>query len=220
MADEGFHEIQLSGKHLVALFMAATVVAVVIFLCGVMVGRNINAQRLALAEAASAAPIDPTADIRSSEPAAPPPSTSPSSGSAASQETLSYPDRLSGSTPASESLKPPPRAATPAPAPPPPPPARAEEVEPAAATSSTPAAGEPAGSGFAVQVAAVRERTEADTIARRLSSKGYSAYVMTPARGAPRVFRVRVGKFKERREAEQVAGRLEKEEQFKPWITR
>jgi cell division septation protein DedD len=221
MADEGFHEIQLSGKHLVALFMAATVVAVVIFLCGVMVGRNINAQRLALAEAASAAPIDPTAEVRPSEPPPPPPSTAASSGSAASRETLSYPDRLSGNAPASESLKPAPREAAPAPAPaPPPPPAAEDPVEPAAATSGATAAREPAGSGFAVQVAAVRERSEADTIARRLSSKGYSAYVMAPARGTPRVFRVRVGKFKDRREAEQVAGRLAKEEQFKPWITR
>jgi hypothetical protein len=31
---------------------------------------------------------------------------------------------------------------------------------------------------------------------------------------------VRVGKYKSRREAEQVAARLEKEEQFKPWISR
>jgi len=41
MQDEGFHEIQLNGKQLVFLFMAATVVAVVIFLCGVMVGRGV-----------------------------------------------------------------------------------------------------------------------------------------------------------------------------------
>jgi hypothetical protein len=34
------------------------------------------------------------------------------------------------------------------------------------------------------------------------------------------VFRVRVGKYKERRDAESVAARLEREEQFKPWITR
>jgi cell division septation protein DedD len=71
-----------------------------------------------------------------------------------------------------------------------------------------------------VQVAAVRERTEADTIAKRLSTRGYRAYVMAPSDGAPRVYRVRVGKFKERREAEEVAGKLQKEEQFKPWITR
>jgi SPOR domain len=31
---------------------------------------------------------------------------------------------------------------------------------------------------------------------------------------------VRVGKFKARAEAEKVASRLEREEQFKPWITR
>jgi cell division protein FtsN len=34
------------------------------------------------------------------------------------------------------------------------------------------------------------------------------------------VFRVRVGKFNTRREAESVAARLQKEEQFKPWVTR
>jgi cell division protein FtsN len=33
-------------------------------------------------------------------------------------------------------------------------------------------------------------------------------------------YRVRVGKFKTKREAEAVAARLQKEEQFKPWITR
>ena len=42
MSDEGFHEIQLNGKQLVFLFMAATVVSVVIFLCGVMVGRGVR----------------------------------------------------------------------------------------------------------------------------------------------------------------------------------
>lgn len=70
-----------------------------------------------------------------------------------------------------------------------------------------------------VQVAAVRQRAEADTIARRLSGKGYPAFVTTPA-GAANVFRVRVGKYPDRREAESVAGPLEKEEQVKPWITR
>jgi cell division septation protein DedD len=56
---------------------------------------------------------------------------------------------------------------------------------------------------------------------KRLSSKGYPAYVVTPAKDAPsQIFRVRVGKFKERSEADSVAARLEKEEQFKPWIVR
>lgn len=229
MADEGFHEIQLSGKHLVALFMAATVVSVVIFLCGVMVGRGITTQRAAIAAQANDPPADPTAGARPTDSSdTEPPSSSPEGAPAAGQETLSYPDRLAGSAPPSESLRedaprapvattardePPPRDERPSRDERTPRDERPSRDEPAAAV-------EPGGAGFAVQVAAVRERGEADTIARRLSAKGYPAYVMPPASGAPRVFRVRVGKFKERREAEQVAGRLEKEEQFKPWITR
>jgi cell division septation protein DedD len=67
-----------------------------------------------------------------------------------------------------------------------------------------------------VQVAAVRQRSEADTIARRLTGKGYPAFVTTAGAN----FRVRVGKFGDRRQAETIAARLEREEQFKPWITR
>ena len=100
------------------------------------------------------------------------------------------------------------RAATPAPAPVP------------AAAAPAAASNEPGGQGFAVQIAALNVRSEADAIAKRLSSKGYAAYVMTPANGTPSVFRVRVGKFNTRREAETVAAKLQKEEQFKPWVTR
>jgi cell division septation protein DedD len=71
-----------------------------------------------------------------------------------------------------------------------------------------------------VQIAALNVRSEADAIAKRLSAKGYSAYVLAPASGSPSVFRVRVGKFQTRREAESVAAKLQKEEQFKPWVTR
>ena len=53
--DEGFREIQLNGKQLVFLFMAATVVSVVIFLCGVLVGRGVRQDRPAASELAAAA---------------------------------------------------------------------------------------------------------------------------------------------------------------------
>ena len=62
--DDGFHEIQLNGKQLVFLFMAATVVSVVIFLCGVLVGRGVRAERgtVALAAALKETPApDPVA---------------------------------------------------------------------------------------------------------------------------------------------------------------
>ena len=80
--------------------------------------------------------------------------------------------------------------------------------------------GVPQGNGFVVQVASLKSRGEADAIAKRLSSKGFPSFVTTPGSSGPKVFRVRVGKYADRREAETVARKLEKEEQFKPWITR
>jgi type IV secretory pathway VirB10-like protein len=67
-SDDGFHEIQLNGKQLVFLFMAATVVSVVIFLCGVLVGRGVRAERTV----AQAAALNEAPDILPSEPAASP----------------------------------------------------------------------------------------------------------------------------------------------------
>ena len=221
-ADEGLHEIQLNGKQLVFLFMASTVVAVVIFLCGVMVGRGVRAQRPAL-EAAVEAATDPTSGATPAVPLAPAAAVT-SNAPVAAQETLTYPSRLEGQEPVVEKLKA-------APARPAdvvkPPVAKAEPSKPvttpsvpkASASSATPA-GEPSGSGFVVQVAAVNDRREAETIATRLAGKGYPSFVTTPPRGAARMFRVRIGKYPSRREAEAVAARLQKEDQFKPWITR
>jgi cell division septation protein DedD len=207
MSDEGFHEIQLNGKQLVFLFMAATVVSVVIFLCGVMVGRGVvrAQQRTELASATADVVTDPTLSARAA------PSTTPAAPDDAplsTQETLTYPDRLEAQEPPAETLRE---------LPPPVPEPTAGIVARAAPVAAI--AGEPQGSGFVVQVAAVRQRGEADTIARRLSTKGYPAFVTSPA-GAPHLFRVRIGKYTDRREAESIAARLEKEEQFKPWITR
>ena len=215
MSDEGVHEIQLNGKQLVFMFMAVTVVAVVIFLCGVMVGRGVRAPRVAeQADATLESPLDPTAAIQ-----APAPSASDSSGTGApvsAEEKLTYPDRLSTTPPPPETLKEPTRTdVKPAAAVKEPPPV----ASPVRSTSKS-ASSEPTAGGYVVQVAAVKVRSEADTIAKRLQSKGFPSFVTTPSAGAARVYRVRVGKYNDRREAESVARRLEKEEQFKPWITR
>jgi len=230
-ADEGLHEIQLNGKQLVFLFMASTVVAVVIFLCGVMVGRGVRAQRPAL-EAAVEAATDPTSGTTPGVPLAPAAAVT-SNAPVASQETLTYPSRLEGQEPVEERLKPgsatrdsgfaksaPVVVGKPAVTKKEP----AKRIAPAAdanaAPASAPASGEPAGNGFVVQVAAVNDRREAETIATRLAGKGYPSFVTTPPRGAARMFRVRIGKYSTRREAEAIAARLQKEDQFKPWITR
>lgn len=243
--DEGFHEIQLNGKQLVFLFMAATVVSVVIFLCGVLVGRGVRAQTGGVADHAPVSTVAETTPTPASTAAPPPAAGSDPTTVAApppAADELSYFNRLEKSNAPPEQLKPapeknaapverstpapPPAAAVPRP-PAPPPPAPAKEPVPVPAPAGAPApvavapsSAEPAGQGFAVQIAALNVRSEADAIAKRLSSKGYAAYVLAPANGTPSVFRVRVGKFNTRREAETMAAKLQKEEQFKPWVTR
>jgi cell division septation protein DedD len=219
--DDGFHEIQLNGKQLVFLFMSATVVSVVIFLCGVFVGRGVRTERtIAVADANAQAPA---VDVAPQPPAATPtPAPAGSDPTAAAPppavDDLSYFNRLQKESPSPEKLKPAGKAAPAAAADAPD--VRAKAAPPPKA-SEAPAASSSDGSDhpWGVQVAAVNERGAADAIAKRLSSKGYPAYVVTPAAGTS-VFRVRVGRFGTRREAEPLKARLEKEEQFKPWITR
>ena len=219
MSDQGVREIQLNGKQLVFMFMTATVAAVVIFLCGVMVGRGVNTTR---ASAVAAVTTEPTVDPTST--AAQPSQTSSTDASSAapvsSQEDLkelTYAKRL-------EAPEPPPEPAVePVVASPVPAIAEQPKVErPQAVVPATKEVdpGVPQGNGFVVQVASLKSRGEADAIAKRLSSKGFPSFVTTPGSSGPKVFRVRVGKYADRREAETVARKLEKEEQFKPWITR
>ena len=228
--DEGFHEIQLNGKQLVFLFIAATVVSVVIFLCGVLVGRGVRAGQSTIPDSS---PANTVADTSPQQPAsAPAPAPAGSDPTAAAPppapvDDLSYFERLQKSKAPAEQLKPASEPKSPVvehPAPvaareTPPPPAP-KEPAPTQAPVVDAARAEPAGQGFAVQIAALNVRSEADAIAKRLSSKGYAAYVLAPADGTPSVYRVRVGKFPTRREAESLAARLQKEEQFKPWVTR
>jgi DedD protein len=211
--DEGFREIQLNGKQLVFLFMAATVVSVVIFLCGVLVGRGVRPDRAVVSESASAAVVP--------DPVLPPAGQSPAASLQAPVEPpapadeLSYYDRLQKNDTPRETLKAPPpvrKATSPVPVPEP---ARAD-TRPIASP-----AGDSAGAGFAVQVTTRPNRQAADTLVQQLIKKGYPAFVAGPVTSGGRsIYRIRVGKYKTAREAEAVSHRLETEEQFKPWIAR
>jgi cell division septation protein DedD len=245
MADEAFHEIHLNGKQLVFMFMATTVVAVVIFLSGVMVGRGVPPRRAAgdVTATATGAAVDPTVPVTdASERTVPTRTTGTVDVPVTTQETLTYAERLEAPTPPRETMKeiadPPASAAAPATAKAP---ASARGESPGNATSQrqlvTPASGpqladktaaepeprltapgEPASAGWAVQVMAVPagQRADAEALARRLAAKGYPSYVVP--RGNR--FAVRVGKYPNQREAEAVSARLKKEEQFDPWVTR
>ncbi|MGD9905561.1 MAG: SPOR domain-containing protein [Vicinamibacterales bacterium] len=219
-ADEGVREIQLSGKQLVFLFMAVTVVSVVIFLCGVLVGRGVQAAPPPMVDA-------PALDGGAPDESLPPVTDVAAADQPTPAGDVTFPSRLQDDAPPAEKLVPradPAKAATPPAAPAstaaaPPKTSR----EPAPTAAARPTAGiptEPKGNGYAIQVAAFTAREEAETLVTRLLGKGYAVFLVTPQAGQPAMFRVRVGKFQQRAEAERVAARLEREEQFKPWITR
>jgi cell division septation protein DedD len=241
-SDDGFHEIQLSGKQLVFLFMATTVVSVVIFLCGVLVGRGVQAERGPEpgdpAVTAAPAPSDTVAE-------ADPPAVEPPVPAEDSDPPLTYKDRLETDKPAQEELKaegeraraaesekegatasarssePEARAGAPA--------ARAPDTrgasksaERTSAAARNPGVAAPGSRNtWVVQIVALRDRGAASSIVQRLSGKGYPAFVVNPTGGvAAPVFKVQVGRYADRNDAEQVARRLEREEQFKPWVSR
>ena len=72
-----------------------------------------------------------------------------------------------------------------------------------------------AGGGFTVQVASYREKGEAETLADRLTLKGYKPYVVPadlPGKG--KWYRVRVGEFRTKREAASFGENLKRKERY------
>ena len=202
MANHGPSESAPSAKQLVFLAMMATVVAVIVFLCGVLVGRGMP-RRAPGTVATQAAPSGAGTGFGVPEIA-----SDPEAARGSPLDALSYFDRLSRTDAATETLV-----------------APAGELAPelgAAPSSPGPvsAAGVPVAAGsFVVQVTALRSGDAARTVAAELVAKGYPALVVDPAPGAPRaVYRVRVGPYADKGEADTVRDRLETEEPFTPFV--
>jgi cell division protein FtsN len=108
--DDGFHEIQLSGKQLVFLFMATTVVSIVIFLCGVLVGRGVprNTEAAGMGEEAELQAGGPDSSSAEGQSGAIADTSipSPAETQPTSEQGLSYPDRLADPQPPAEQLAP------------------------------------------------------------------------------------------------------------------
>jgi hypothetical protein len=202
----------------------------------VQVGRNAKAPGHADEPVDTAAAASPAANP---QPALPPTQTPQVSTAApadipaqpaSADDKFTYKDRLESKNPPPEKLKPnaedapqqapavaanhvePPKAEARKAQDPPP-----AETHPAPSKAAAPAAARPG--VWVVQLVALKDRGAASAVVQRLSAKGYPAFVVSPSPGAPAIYRVQVGRYNDRREAEQVARRLEKEEQFKPWIS-
>jgi len=217
MADDRSRGVQLTDKQLVFVFMSATLVAVVVFLCGVVVGLRVQTARGPLHDPTMMSAAQVVSDGGPGEaPVGDPAIRSGVASPAAAASEFTYAERL-GKTPPPEQLKGPVHAPAPVPAPrepviPPEVPADGAGVPETAASTG----------GYTVQVAAVKKRAEADRIVKDLKAKGYDAYVFVPDDGDQLgVFRVRVGSFKDKQKADVLAQRLTLEGKgYKPWVTR
>lgn len=210
MSDQNFHEIQLSGKQLAFLFMSAVVLAAVIFMLGVSVGRDVRSN--APQQTAGSVPTDTAVPA---EPAA-----------QGTPNDLSYGRALQGRS------APPPTASEPpsAPVSPPTPPA---DTKPAGAADTKPTAVSPpptkpdtkpdtkpeansgaapaSGNGFFLQVTSVSTEPAATSVVRSLKAKGFPATVIRGPENAPISYKVQVGPYATRAEAQRASTHLKKE---------
>ena len=200
MSDEGFREIQLNGKQLIFMFMAVTVVLVVTFLFGVLVGRDVRqgaVTEIAGGPADNVVPdpgVAPVAD-QSSTPAAAAGSSS-NAPAAPPAEELSYAERLLRDTPPEENLKPAPAEAAPAPAP-----VVQEPVAPPASARQDPAPPSPAASARQAPTPAASAR-QAGTPAKAPVVAAQASDPSGPG------FAVQVAAYPDRRDAEKLVMQL------------
>jgi DedD protein len=181
MTESHLREIQLTGKKLVFVFMSTLLVAVVVFLLGVWVGRGI-------ADPASAGAAADAAGVAGDTQAAVNAGTEPGK--------LNYPNVLQGNPPAAP---PPVQAPPPDPKPDPKPEATKPPAPPPAAAKG----------GWVVQLGAFSSKANADGLAARLKARNHAAFVISLPVGPQ--FKVRVGPFASEAEARQAAARLSKE---------
>jgi cell division septation protein DedD len=212
--DGAYYEVQLNNKQLVFFFMAALAIAVVVFLCGVMVGRGVRDATLAVAQNDIATGTLPKA------------TSTPRATTAAGRPELDYTPRLESddvpkrlepmrSTSPENSAGRSPREVAPAP--------RASAPETPAQTAPPPPAPRRASTlgadsgAFTIQVVALKTEDAAQSLLSRLRGKNYRAYLEAGSDAG--LHRVRVGRFATRAEAETVAAKLRDEEKFRPYIT-
>ncbi len=231
-----------NAKQVVFLFMAATVVAVVVFLCGVLVGRGVPLTGRGATVVTTGLGYSDVPSITIGIPRSEP------SAASAESEDLSYyrlltsdkprfvPDHaLSSSEPATSPASdqqgadfgaiqgsvPQTSGRLELPL--------ATSLEAAAVTEAIDTVDRvaietvspPAGNGYYVQVVALSDKGSVSGVVERLRAKGLPAFAVTPVADEPiALHRIRVGPYANRAEAERVRQRVEIEDEFAPIVTR
>jgi DedD protein len=186
-------ERKLSAWHLALVFLAGVAVCAIFFSLGFLVGSNERSGRMA----PETERVTPTGNV--------PPAVN------APLETEQVGVKEAPKADASEA----------APAKQEPSPAPVSAPSPRPKHSATSAAAAAPSGGYAIQVAAMGTRGDAEALVNVLKMRGYRVLLVAPgqSRAADNLYRVQVGPFSSRDQAEKVRAKLS-QEGFKPFIRR
>lgn len=219
-------EVSLDGRQVFFLFFGGAVVACLVFVLGVMVGKRLEGRERVARKATTSAAVDPLAaldELGADEKAEAP------SEDLGFQKALST--RPAAEPPAKPTPPPPPApkpaptvAAAAAPAPPaappakPPAPEKPKQNEAQAASAVPPAS---SSGHFTLQISSFQDRAEADALVAKLGSGGYRPFVImsdVPDKGT--FFRVRLGDFPSRNDALVAKEDFERKQHIIAYVTR
>ena len=206
--DQRHDEKGLSARYLILVFLIGVAACAVFFSLGFLVGYNerpsksVNATEQVTPTGVVPPAVNPPLDSA-------PPGGKPAS--AASGNGLST-EQIPSPQPASKPRKEVAALAKP-------PPARARTATRSASPRTSRRGVEAGGVGFTVQVAASRDKQDAEKLVKELRSRGVDVFVVTPkySDAKDNLYRVQVGPFASREEAVRVRDRIAKAG-FKPYI--
>lgn len=209
-------EVSLDSRQIFFLFFGGTVVACLVFVLGIMVGRRLEARAVTAKRPATSAAADPLAaldELAADEQA----------------DDLAFPSALRGEDRqkplgAADTAKPipVPKPAAPAPAAP----QRGSEDGPGAAENVTaktdPTAAKASRSKrFTLQLSSFQERSEAEAFVTKLTGAGYKPYVVESAvEGRGIFFRVRLGEYSSRDDALAAKTEFERRQHIIAYVTK
>jgi cell division septation protein DedD len=200
-------EVSLDGRQIFFLFFGGAVVACMVFVLGVMVGRRLEGRERVARKATTSASIDPLAALdelaadeqRVPEPAAPRPAAPPPA-------------------PAVEKKPEPPKVEPPKPEPPRPEVKEEKKEKKKAEKEDVESKKKPK---YTLQLSSFQDRAEADAFVTKLAGAGYQPYVVQrEVEGRGTFYRVRIGEFVSHDDALEAKAEFERRQHIIAYVTK
>ena len=205
-------EVSLDGRQVFFLFFGGAVVACLVFVLGVMVGKRLEARERVAHKAATSAQVDPLAALDEL---------------GADEQADEKGDDLAFATALAAEVKAPPKPAAEAAPPPAPAPAPAAADKPPVAEKTDKDKPKDKDkdkdkkSKFTLQISSFQERAEADALVAKLSASGYKPYiVMSNVADKGIFFRVRIGEYTSKSDAQDAKAEFEKKQHLLAYVTK